>query len=470
MKKPRKAIGRLVPVLLVLGISGVAFADPQDEGAQPSPATPGSATALQEPSDPMLITPPDAKRQLSDWRQALRLVDERDTAARIARAEIERSEGLQRQTLAGTLPTIDLTGSATFNLLRNDVTVLGPTGPITATLPDSPNLTAQVSVTQALIAPRVWHAIGTAGKSVDLASLNAEDRKRQLVLLLSKAVVDVVSAEKVAERSREGLRAALVRVDLERRRVGAGAGAGLDVIRFDQEVLAARNDVVLADAEVDRTREQLGLLLGSVEPWGVADNISLESLAGSVLGTCSAATLEDRADYRALSLQRDIADRGVTDADLRYAPTANVVGTFTVANDDFASGDPIALAVRGVLSFPLWDGGERYGARRAAKAEVVQAEERIAGLDRQVKIEQLQTSRSVQVAVKSLDIARKTRDLAAETKRLTELAFDGGSGTSFDLVESSRRLREAELTVVVREVGVLEAQLTDRLALAKCSY
>ena len=68
----------------------------------------------------------------------------------------------------------------------------------------------------------------------------------------------------------------------------------------------------------------------------------------------------------------------------------------------------------------------------------------------------------------TLAVAAKTREIAAETARLTKVSYINGSATSFDLVDTARRLREAEVDYTVKEFDVLRAKIAALLALATC--
>jgi outer membrane protein TolC len=74
----------------------------------------------------------------------------------------------------------------------------------------------------------------------------------------------------------------------------------------------------------------------------------------------------------------------------------------------------------------------------------------------------------VQVADSNLVVSRRSRDIASESARLSRIAFLNGSGTSFDLVDTARRLREAELDLAIKEFEVVRAKVTALLALATC--
>ncbi len=467
-KRSQAAFGSLVLLLATLA-PRAASSQPARPAPEPEPAPAPPAAA--EEADPMLEPIPDAPKTLRGWRQALQLASAEDPDYSIALFEIERSKGEERQALAGTLPTLVGQGTLTFNLIRDDITAIDQdTGTVTTvTVPSSPIATASLTLRQPLLAPRVWHAIGTAEVATEAAEVSAEDRKRQLVGGVSDAIVSVVTAERIAETNRVGLRAALDRLRLQKRRLELGSGTALDVVRFEQDVVAARATLIGGDEDLRRSREQLGLALGSVEAYGVSPDISLDEIQTTVSRICRGESLESRADIRALRLQKEIAERAVTDADLRYVPTAEVSSTASYSSQDLVGDKNYAWNIQGVLTIPIWDGGEKYGARRSALAVVRQQEERLDALQRAAKVEVTQAERGVVVAGQALAVAKRSRDLAAETDRLAQKAFENGAGTSFDLVDASRRLREAELQLAVRELELVRAKIAAVLATASCA-
>lgn len=409
---------------------------------------------------------------LSTWRDAVQLVSTRDVEYAIALAEIERAEGVRRQALAAALPQITATGAVTVQLIRNDITTVDfATGaPVTETVPASPTAQAQISARQPILAPRAWHGIGTADAQIDVARLSVEDRRRILVAAAADAVVGVVTAERVAEINRVGLRAAMERLQLTRRRQELGSGTLLDVVRFDQDVAIARATLIQGDESLRRARESLGVSLGAVEPYGVPKGFTLEGLEADARAICQPTSLEDRADLRAARATVELAEREVTDADLLYLPTAEISTTATLSSEQLATTEHVAWNVQALLTIPIWDGGARYGAHRAAVAGVDQARQRALGATRVASVEAAQSRRGVEVAEQSLVVARTSRDLAKEVERLSQRAWEAGAGTSFDLVDASRRLREAELQLAVREFELVRAKIAALLVASSCRY
>ncbi|MBL8741245.1 MAG: TolC family protein, partial [Myxococcales bacterium] len=244
-----RLLSSFIALAVVATPSLAAFAQGQPQKpAQPPPAAaePKPMTAVGEAADKDEIPPvPVADKTIKSWREAIQLASAEDVNYSISILEVERSRGIERQTLAGTLPQLDAQGVLTFNLLRQDVdSVDFTTGErTTVTVPSSPTASVSVSLRQPLIAPRVWYAIGTAEKQTELAKTAIKDNKRVLVAAVADAIVTVVTAERAAEVNRVGVKASLDRLKLQKKRRELGAGSDLDIIRFRQDVVAARGTV-----------------------------------------------------------------------------------------------------------------------------------------------------------------------------------------------------------------------------------
>lgn len=438
---------------------------PTNTQATPAPQT--SPTKIQI-DDPMLVELPPAQKTLSDWRQAVSIVSTRDIEYQIGLQEIERARGVKRQAWGPALPQADATGIVQFQLIRRDVPVTVGGATVTTTLPPSPTATAQIDVTQQILAPRIWYGIGTADAQIELAKLSIEDRRRTLLAGAADAIVAVVTAERVAEINRVGLRAALERLELTKKRTAIGSGTQLDVVRFEQDVAIARATLVQGDESLRQSRENLGLALGENETYGVPRNFTLDGVERDAAAICKPTQAADRADIRAARKAVEVAERAITDADLRYLPSAQIGTTATYASEAFVTGEHYAWSIQGLLTIPIWDGGERYGAHRSAVAQAEQERLRTTNLVRTANIEVNRSARAVEVTRQALDVAKKSRDLAADVERLSRTSFEVGAGTSFDLVDASRRLREAELTLAVRELDLVQAKIAALLAASNC--
>jgi outer membrane protein TolC len=451
------------------GSSPPQAATPLPSGAQGATSSSGSFPAPLVTNDPMLEPIAAAAHVVSSWQDALGMLRARSTDLRIALDEIERAQGQWRQTLAASLPTISSTANVTANLLRGE-----GYNPVTLqlqTVPDAITYGGSATLVQPLFAPRAWHALGTAKLAREATELAAEDQKRVLAFALANAVVTVVTAERLSEINRIGLRAALERLTLARRRVTLGAGNALDTVRADQDVSVARAAIVTGDESLRRARETLGLAVGSTEGWGVPPDIDLNGVEASARATCTnAASVEERADIASARTFSQATQRNVDDVWLQFSPTVNLVSQANASSVPFLTGKNVTWTIAGVLTIPIFDGGVRYGALRDTRAQADESVQRLEAARRNATVQVIQARRNVSVVDESRRVAERARDLARETERLARVSFQAGTGTSLDLIESGRRLREAEVQLALQEFNLIQSRIAALLALSRCNW
>jgi multidrug efflux system outer membrane protein len=421
----------------------------------------------------MLQPPRPPQRQLSTWRQALRIVRSRASALRIARAQIMQAQGNARRALAGTLPQVTGSASLTRHLLFGTGANCTPAGvDPNATIPDpAHSFDAAVDVRQPVFALGTWYGIETAKRQTQAVEMSARDNERIMLATVADAAVSVITAERVAEISRVSLRSALSTLDLTRRRAQLGAASVVDVLRAEQEAALTRAQVVASDESVARAREALGMALGDDDAWGVNPKVDLGELARTASEVCQPVPgVDSRSDLRAARMNLEIAERGITAVDYRYAPTLDLTSRLSYMGNLNRSpnGEHVTWTVGANLTWPLFDGGDRFGDRIRAEAETEIARERYEEAKRGATVQVKQADRGVTVAAAQLAVSAKTQEIAAESARLAKVAFVNGSGTSFDLVDTARRLREADIDLTIKQFEVVRAQIASFLAEANC--
>jgi len=474
---------RRTAVGLALTLSSSALAQPAPAPAPAAPDTPPAEAGptetaepnLPEVTDPMLAPAAPAKKILSSWQDAVRLAKTRSSQLAISGAQIDVAEAQARQALSRALPTLTGTGSISRHLLlgeRAATTIGGVTVLPAGTVPD-PATTwgAGLSLRVPVFAPQAWYDHGTAKRGRNAAKLSHADTQRIVLAQVADAIVNVVTAERVAEISRVSLQSSLSTLELNKRRAALGAASTVDVLRAQQEVAATRGQVVQTNEGVRRARENLGLALGSSEPYGVVPGIRVDTLAQDARAVCRPVTdPEVRADVRAARAKVEIAERNVQSTDWSYAPTVDFLSNLNYTSNDRASANAehVTWTIGGVLTWQLYDGGLRYGNKAAGEAQRRIATEELTSAKRQARVEVLQAARAVDVARANLAVAAESQKLAKESARLARIAFMSGHGNSFDLIDADRRLRSAELDAAVKEFELVRAQIAALLALSVC--
>jgi outer membrane protein TolC len=485
MRSRAAGLGTLAATLFVSGVA-VAQAPPGSASATtpaPSASALGTAPLPDEPpklkvDDPMLAPMPPPLHVITSWEDATKMLRQRSTDLRSSYDDIRRAEADSRTALAGVLPTLNATGTASHTILprANGGSVIDTGTAAGATiLPTGGgggrnSLTGSVRLSVPLIDVRAWHAIGTAKVSEDAAHLDYQNLERTTAAGLASAIAVNVTAERVSELGRVGLRNALERLALTQAKERTGTATGLDIVRARQDVAQARSQLVTSDEALRKSRDALGLALGLTEPVGVVQTTDLGAIRDGVLKACrQLPKLEDRADLRAADKAIEVARRRRVEVNQGFLPTLSAGSTLTESISDSGAPGRTNWNVQAVLNVPIWDGGVRYGQRRNAAAVEDQSTLAREALRRSTTVDLVQARRNVDVAEESRRVSEEVRQLAFEVDRLTRAAYQTGKGTSLDLITSAAALRQAELDLAVDELGLVQAKIASLLTLADCS-
>jgi outer membrane protein TolC len=457
--------------------SNEAASTPGASQAAAASSIPAASVAVSNPADPMLDPVPLAARVLSNWSESVQLLKARSLDLRVSLLDVTRAEAQSRVALAAMLPSVNAGANYTHQLLRRttQTTAFDPATntPITreSTSPTADTLSGSVALTQPLFNAPAYYAIGTAHVAEEVARYSVEELKRQLTLGLANAIVAVVAAERVAELNRNGLANALTRRALTAAKLRNGAATSLDLQRADQDVIAVRATLITGDESLRQAREALGLALGLSEPVGVRPDFRIESLGSDASSACQPVNhFEERPDFAVLAKQREVADRQVKSVELQYLPTLNLQSAISSSTPRAAIAPPVLWNIQAVLGWSIWDGGARYGAKRGAQAAADQVGARREALQRVTTIEVEQARRKVSVTTSAVMVATQARDAAAQIDAMTQKTFRAGMSTSLELVVAASALRQAEISLALRQFEAVQAKVAASLILSSCPW
>ncbi len=443
----------------------------------PTPPRPDTAPRpdprLPEVDDPMLRPLPPPAHRIASWQDALRRVRAQTSSLRISAAQVEQAAAQSRLALAKALPTLTGTAGLQRHLLMGEGWRQTSAGFERGSVPDpATTWNAGLQLRVPVFAPRAWHDAKTARRAERSARLSAKESERLAIAATADAIVSAVTAERLSEVSRISLRSGLSTLGLTRRRARVGAAGAFDVLRAEQEVALTRAQIVATDESVRLTREALGLTMGSSDPHGVPHDISLDGLVADAQQSCRPEqTVDSRPDVVAVRAQVEVAERNVDSVDWAYLPTVDAVSNLDYLSSErrSANNEHVTWSVGALLTWQLYDGGLRYGTRDANRAQLSLAREQLTQAKRLARVEVVRAQRAVRVAEANLEVSRRTRDLASQSARLARITFITGNGTSFDLIDAAKRLREAEIDLTVKEFEVVRAKVMALLALSTCS-
>jgi multidrug efflux system outer membrane protein len=433
--------------------------------------------------DPMLAPVPPPKRVLSSWSEAYQLLQARSTNLKSAVDQVLEAEGQTIVAFAQYLPAFGgcaggssappgcVNGTYTHQLITRpgNENAVGTQQSASGVVP-VPNL-ASISMTlsQDLLNVQEFDQIFINRIQEQANRFTVEDTRRTLELGLANQIVSVVTAERSAEINRVGLRVALEQLGLTRRKEALGAAMSLDVVRAEQNAANARVALVNGDEALRQAREALGLAMGVPEETGVAPGMKVDGLAQEAMQSCrSVDIIDDRPDVLAALKNLEVAKRNLRNTWYSFIPVLTAqsqVAATTAPNNGYPNP---TWSIGAALSFPIFDGGTRYGTIKTQQAMADAANQSLQSLRYQAIIQVEQAQRGIEVAEASYKVALQQRDLAAQNDTLTQKLWVRGQGTSVDLVTASAAHRQAEQSLVVAEFGVVKARLAAIMALSTC--
>ena len=374
----------------------------------------------------------------------------RAPAVRIARQDTLRAQSLVEQARAPALPSLSASGG--YTLLDADRTFQGRVVLARQQLAGS----LQVAV-PLLNSPR-WAGWYRASRAADAAEASAAEVRRQVAVTAARAWLSVLGQHRVVEALERARATAQAHFDFARQRREGGVGNSLDEARAAQERSVSVAQLELAQGQLERLEEGLGVVVAADGPLDVSAEEPTFAAQAPVDELLSGAT-EARLDVRAAKVRAEAAVDATRVDWLDYVPLLTLVFQPSLQNPPTLTQPSMGWQAQALLTLPLYEGGARYGQareRRALSAEAqvqVEALVRSARSDVRVSLEQL--ARADAALTASRDAARSA-EIALE---LSSTAWKAGATTNLEVVDAERRARDAQTQVAVAEDAARQARL-----------
>jgi outer membrane protein TolC len=364
--------------------------------------------------------------------------------------------------LGAALPNVSASAFTRKDLLRGRI--CDPNSLVCVT--DEAVYGGSISITQPLIAPATWVAVRASSYGLEAREHAAADMQRTLAMQMVDAIAAVLTQERLISTARTALRATIERARLVKTGMKLGSLTSLDVLRAEQDVALVQKIVLDFRSALSQAQEDLGAVLGQAHPVGVSDAFRLNSVAAG----CQPRVADRRHDILAAQLRADASRTELKQIRMQFLPSLNFIASFNLSSVPYADDRHRAFVVGGDLTFPLFDGGVRYGQLRTAEAAAAQADERAKSVASTARLESVRAERKVAAARDALEVTKRAFSLAVETERLARAAISVGSGTVLELIDAGRRLRESEAAVVVNETEFLAASVQEALVAGECQW
>jgi len=284
----------------------------------------------------------------------------------------------------------------------------------------------------------------------DLASV-----KEDYLLKVASAYYDVLKAKKALEIVRANMKRLKRHRDAAEVRLKVGEVTKTTLLRAEAELSGAQSDLIEAENNLRLSKAILAKTAGIAGEYDVKEeNEIADSINNLIIDGCKLTDLKclkekalsERAEIKALNINRRIARNKILEAKGGYWPTFSIEGVYSRQENHPATSFAIKETMYAVLriDFPLFEGGLTRAEVNRARAELRQAE--LALLD-------LQKSINIEVESAYLDLMTKSSILkkleaqvayARDNYNMVSRQFKYGLADSIDVIDANTLLVTTE--------------------------
>lgn len=337
---------------------------------------------------------------------------------------------------AALLPTIGLT--AGYDINRGDRNNASN---------DSDGWNAGINFTQELFDRSSWITLDTSEKTARQADASYAAIQQALILRVSTAYFDVLRAQDNLEFVQAEKAAVGRQLEQTKQRFEVGLSAITDVHDAQAQYDSVLADEVLAQNDLVNSYEGLREITG--QEHSNLDVLDTKRFSASKTSTAIDA-LVDEAQQKNLSLlaariKQDIAKDDISNASSGHLPTLNLKGGYNLSDTNADSGDVETdnFNVGLQLDVPLYTGGATTSLTKQAEFKYVSASQELEKTYRSVIKEVRASNNNITASIGALRAYEQTVVSAQSALEATEAGFDVGTRTIVDVLDSTRRLYDA---------------------------
>jgi outer membrane protein TolC len=398
--------------------------------------------------------------------EALRDLEAHGPSAAQARSRAAAAAAVVAQAAAPLLPTLAASGSYTRNSDEAKVVkpAVPPQSPSTLYIQPLEAWAAGGSLRLPIAIPSAWADLAAARHGAAAAEAGAQASLQALRLAVVQGAWLEASAEEIAAAADRALATAREQARSARRAVEAGVQPRLSALASETQAVRREGDRVRAQASLEKAQLALGVLLGRDERVRIPVTAPAAAPAPDPEALAQEA-LRRRPEMRAQGEQLAAAESQVTAARLRWLPQLSATGSAFAQDVPFPTGKDRGWRAMVELTWPLYDGGLRYGKRRQAEAEAAGARAAAEGQRLAVLQEVEDAARELRVSAERLRLAEQQQAVAADAAATAKRGFEAGTTGNVEVLAANDDLFQAEVGLAQARAGLgAAAAALDRAA------
>jgi len=391
---------------------------------------------------------PDKPLTLAD---AVELALKRHPEMMVAQDELNELKGKITEVRSGAFPQVTFQGYA---LRLRDPSILNsssfdkvPQEFKDALVPVASNMfDLGLSVKQPLVnAGKVRTALNLAEESLAEKTASREAVRQQLTFRVFEAYHNLLLSEANREIVRETYQQRVKHLDQARNRLKNGVATEIDVLRSEVNVANLEPELIRADNRVRLARAALNnLIVADLEsPTRISGSLEYRPWAVSSLEEIQRRTLELRPELQAARKQVQQARLTQSLANAENKLTVDMEGQWGYAvrqpknlfNSDFSRWN-----ITFNFKLPLFDSGRKSGLKVQASSRLHAAEQRVAQLENNIRLEVKQAYDDMQSSAKAIAAARLNVGQAEKVLTMMQANYQFGAATTLDVIDSQTAL------------------------------
>ena len=414
--------------------------------------------------------------------QALQIALSENASVKVADLEVQRTGYARKGSYAALFPQVDGSGSYQRTIKKQvmymdfDMSkMMGDGAETQAAAPARSSSdgfevgrwntwSAGVSASMPLVNAQLWKSLKISDKDVELAVEKARGSRLETVTQVKKAYYTVLLAKEAFEVYKSVYENAVENLELTQKKYNAQRASELDLTRAKTAVANAVPNVYDAENSVELSLWQLKAVMGVA----LDENIDTEGALSDYADKMLTESVPDTGlEYNSTLRQLDIQARQLADA-VRVQQYANLPSlalafsySLNAMTNDFNFSEyrwsPYSF-VGLSLNIPIFAGGKRYHAIKAARLQAEELDIQRVNTERQLQIAIRQYVGTMDTAIKSYASAGSAVETAAKAYKIAKQSYDVGRSTLTDLGDAQLALTQSQLGVAQAVYSYLNAK------------
>ena len=392
-------------------------------------------------------------------RDAIQAAIDNNVNVRMLKERIAAAQSAADTSLGALLPNVSgyATGRnqtvnlATFGIPQAGLSALGSSGGVTQPFDV---YDARASLVQNIFSLSLIQRWRAAKSGVDVASLEAEVTKRDVMATAGLLYMEAIRAEAAVKARQADIDLSQQLLKLAQDRKKAGVATGLDVTREEVQLENTRQRLLMAQNDQESAKLNLIRALGidfDVR-LTLTDELALVSVAPQSPTDALLAAHENRTELKAQMTRQKLASLSLSSVTSERIPSLSLNGDYGwigLKPDD-------ALATRSIglmFSVPIFDGGQQEGRISENRSRVRQESIRMKDVSDQITLEVRNALLTLDSSTQQVAVAEKGIELAMKELTFARDRFAAGLATNIEVTNaqtSVARARDNQIEALFR--------------------